>query len=75
MLQAVAALISLLVGVVAINVIVHVLREDRDAVLAALGIASGPSSIAPLPPRFRTAATRRGATTRLTPPARVRAAL
>jgi len=75
MLQAVATLVSLLVGAVAVASILQLLGEEGDTVRAALGIAPKPVPLAPLPPRYRVTSSRRGATMRLTPPARVRVAL
>jgi hypothetical protein len=75
MLQAVATLISLFAAAIAIAVIADVLREEWEAVRTALGFAPAPETLAPLPPRFREVTVRRGAMTRLVPPARVRAAL
>ena len=75
MLQAVATLVSLLVGTIAIASIVHLLGEEGAAIRSALGLAPKQAPLAPLPPRYRVIAARRGATLRLTPPARVRAAL
>jgi hypothetical protein len=75
MLQAVTTLISLFVGAIAVGVILQMLSEERDAIRSALGLAGTVQPLAPLPPRFREISVRRGPTTRLTPPARVRVAI
>jgi hypothetical protein len=75
MLQAFATLISMFVAAIAVGAIVSVLREEWEAVLLAVGLGHAPEPLAALPPRFRDVTVRRGAMTRLVPPARVRAAL
>jgi hypothetical protein len=75
MLQAVTTLISLFLGAIAVSVIWNMLSEERDAIRMALGLASPRQPLAPLPPRFREISVRRGSTTRLVPPAKIRVAL
>lgn len=75
MLQAVTALVSMLVGAIAIGVIMQIVRDEADAIRAALGMDAKLPSLAPLPPRFREVTVRRGPVMRLAPPARVRVAL
>lgn len=75
MLQAVATLVSLLIGAIAVASIFQLLGEEGGTIRAALGLAPRQTPFAPLPPRYRVTSGRRGVTMRLTPPARVRAAL
>jgi hypothetical protein len=75
MLQAVTTLVSLFVAAIAVSVILDMLRDERDAIRTALGLAPANRALAPLPPRFRDVSVRRGSASRLVPPARVRAAL
>lgn len=76
MLQAVATLISLLAGAMALGVILHMLSAEREAIRAALGLVpAAPAPLAPLPSRFREIRVRRGPSMRMAPPARVRVAL
>ncbi len=75
MLQAVATLVSLLVGAIAISTIVQLLGEEGGAIRQALGFPSAALPPATVAARYRVTTSPRGATARLTPPARVRAAL